>query len=133
MRRLSILLIGVLAFSNVALGSGVASASTDSKTSTASCAALVKMFATSEPATKQDPKSLGRVFKRASKAFTRGAKTAPAALKGSFKRLAKAYARLGRVDFTDPASASKLSAFPQSVAKDLAKIGTYLTTNCMPK
>lgn len=132
MRRISILLIAVLAFSGLALSSGVAGASTTAtKQSAASCAALMKKFdRLSGLNQSQNPKDLGKVFGQASSAFKSMAKSAPAALKGSFNHLAKAYGSLRNINFTNPASASKLRTFSSSIGKDLAKIGKYFANSC---
>jgi hypothetical protein len=133
-RRISILLIAVFAFSGLALSSGVAGASTTAtKSSTASCAALVKKFdgiSGVNPSSTKNPKNLGKVFGRASSAFKSMGKSAPPKLKASFNRLAKAYGSLKNIDFSNPSSVSKLTAFSSSIGKDLGKIGKYFANAC---
>ena len=132
-RSISVFLIALFACSGLAFA-GTAGASTPAtKASATSCAALLKKFdgvSNVSPSRGRNPKDLGKLFGKASDAFKQLGKKAPGSLKGSFNRIAKAYAGLKNIDFSNPASVGKLTTFSKTIGKDLTKVSKYFANSC---
>jgi hypothetical protein len=125
---------GVLALAGLAAAPGVAYAGTSGVAKTSSCSDLVKKYSkanqTSAGVDFANPKSFNKLLKQGAQTFKGLAKSGPAELRASFKRLGAAYDNLSKVDFSNPNNFSQLSTLGVTYLKDLQKISAYFAKRC---
>jgi hypothetical protein len=134
MRRFWIVVAAVVAFSSIAAGPGIAYARTESPTKASSCTDLVKKYQKVNSASANidlsKPTSLNRAFKQGSQTLKSLASNGPSQLRSSFKRLATAFDKLSKIDFSNPTSLSGLTTLETTYASDLQKIAAYFSKQC---
>jgi hypothetical protein len=134
MRRLWVIVAGLVAVASVTLGSGVAAARVEPKRATVNCSDLIKRYRkTSQSASTIDPtnpKSFPAAFKAAAKQVRTLASNGPSSLRSAFRHLATGYDQLAKLDLTNPANLSQISTFATTYAADLAKIVQYFAKQC---
>jgi len=134
MRRLWVLVAGVVAVAGMVAGPGVAAASPSTSRATSACSDLVnkykKVNANTQKIDFSKPKSLSKLFKQAAVTFSSLANTGPASLRSAFSHLAKGYRQLGNVDFSKPNAFSALATVGRKYSKDFQKIGKYFGQKC---
>ncbi|MCU1459691.1 MAG: hypothetical protein JWL73_3783 [Actinomycetia bacterium] len=129
MRRISILLVAVVALTGLGLSAGAAGATTTKSSST--CGTLAKRFSGLsgiDASAAKNPKDLSKIFGNASNAFKAMAKKAPPKLKAPLNRLAKTYASLKSIDFTSATSIAKMESLTATIGKDSAAVSKYFAT-----
>jgi len=134
MRRLWVLVAGVVAVAGIVVGPGVAAASPSTSRATSTCSDLVKRYkqvnANTQKIDFSNPKTLSKLFKQAAVTFSSLANTAPSSLRSAFKHLASAYRQLGNVDYSKPNAFSALATLGRKYSKDFQKIGKYFAQKC---
>ena len=134
MRRLWVLVAGVVAVAGIVAGPGIAAASPSTSRATSACSDLVNKYtrvsANTQKINFSNPKSLSKLFKQAAVTFSSLANTAPSSLQSAFRHLASAYRKLGSVDFSKPNAFSAFATFGRKYSKDFQKISRYFSRTC---
>jgi hypothetical protein len=123
---------GVVALAGLAAAPGVAYAGTGGVAKTSSCSDLVKKYtkANQVPSGVDNPKSLSKLFKQGAQTLKGLAKSGPAELRASFKRLAAAFDTFSKLDLSNPNNLTQFSTFAVTYASDFEKIATYFAKQC---
>ncbi len=134
MRGFWVGMAGALALAGLVSAPGVAYARTGGVIKTSSCSDLVKKYTKvnqgSAGVDPTNPKSLSKLLKQSAQTLKGLAKSGPAELRASFKRLAAAFDNLSKADFSNPNNLSQFSTFAVTYAKDLEKIAAYFAKQC---
>jgi membrane-bound lytic murein transglycosylase B len=134
MRRLWVVVAGLVAVASVTVGSGVAAARVETQRSATSCSTLIKNYQKTSNAASginlSNPKSFQTAFKTAAKEIRSLASNGPSSLRPAFRHLASAYDQFAKLNFTNPAALTQLTQFSTTYAADLAKIAQYFGKQC---
>jgi uncharacterized membrane protein len=134
MRRLWVVVAGLVAVASVTIGGGVAGARVETKRSATSCSDLIKKYQKTSSAASSivptNPKSFQAAFRAAAKQVRVLASNGPSSLRAAFKHIAAGYDQFAKLDFSNPAALQQLSQFATIYAADLAKIVQYFAKQC---
>jgi len=113
--------------------SGAAYARTSRVAKTLTCSDLSKRYqkvsALGAEVDFNHPKTLNKALQQAAQELGSLVKSAPSALRASFKRLAAAH-KLAALDYAKPESFTKFTGTATTYASDFARITAYLGTTC---
>lgn len=133
MRRLRILMTGVLAFAVVGALGGVAHADRPAFGDFCDIAEEAQDALTGadfEDIDFSDPDAFQEVYENAADAMGEAGKQAPKKLKGAFKTARKYFEQLAEIDFTDPDELEDAFIPSAKVTRAFAKISDYLFDEC---
>ena len=134
MRRFWIGLAGAVALTSLVSLPGVAYAGTTGVNKATSCPDLIRGYQKVTQASAginfSNPKSLNTLLRQAAQVWKDDVKTGPVALRASFRRLAAAYDKFAKSDFSNRKTLSQFLTLGTTYAKDLQKIAAYFAKQC---
>jgi hypothetical protein len=134
MRRRWIVVAAVVACAGLAGQTGIAAAEGGNTHAAVSCNDLIKKYGKFNSAQANadltKPTSLKKVYQDVAKVLNKLANSGPSSLRAAFKHLAAAYARLAKIDFSNPSSIGSLGGLFQQIQPDLQKIAAYFGSAC---